>query len=58
MISQIIKKVQRGKDIESISDALEESVDDIRPIYDTVMSAPNLDANQIYDQLFATTSVQ
>ncbi len=58
LISQIVKKVQRGKDIESISDALEESVDDIRPIYDTVMSAPNLDANQIYDQLFATTSVQ
>ena len=58
LISQIVTKVQRGKDIESISDALEESVDDIRPIYDTVMSAPNLDANQIYDQLFATTSVQ
>lgn len=58
LISQIVKKVQRGKDIESIADALEESVDVICPIYEAVLSAPDLNVNQIYDKLFAITSAQ
>ena len=32
LISQIIKKIQRGKDIMSIADAVEENVEVIQPI--------------------------
>lgn len=53
LISQIGRKIQRGKDIAAISDALEESEDIIRPIYEAVLASPNLSAGQIYEQLFA-----
>lgn len=56
LISQICRKIQRGKDIASISDALEESEDVIRPIYDAVLASPNLSAGQIYEQIFAKQS--
>lgn len=51
LISIIIKKMQRGKDILSISDALEEPVEVIRPIYEAVLASPGLNAEQIYMQL-------
>ena len=51
LISIIIKKIQRGKDILSISDALEEPVEVIRPIYEAVLASPGLDAEQIYKKL-------
>ena len=51
--SLIIKKVQRGKDILSISDALEAPVDVIRPIYEAVLSMPGADAGQIYEKLYS-----
>ena len=51
LISIIIKKIQRGKDILSISDALEEPVEVIRPIYEAVLASPGLNAEQIYKQL-------
>ena len=52
LISIIIKKIQRGKDILSISDALEEPVEVIRPIYEAVLASPGLNAEQIYKQLY------
>ena len=51
LISIIIKKMQRGKDILSISDALEEPVEVIRPIYEAVLASPGLNAEQIYKQV-------
>ena len=55
LISIIIKKIQRGKDILSISDALEEPVEVIRPIYEAVLASTGLNAEQIYKQLYMRT---
>ena len=52
LISQIIKKIQRGKDILSIADAVEEPVEMIRPIYEAVMAAPDADVGQIYEKVY------
>ena len=52
LISQIIKKIQRGKDILSIADAVEEPVEVIQPIYEAVVAAPGADAEQIYDKVY------
>ena len=51
LISQIIKKIQRGKDILSIADAIEEPVEKIRPIYEAVLLAPDADVGQIYEKV-------
>ena len=52
LISQIIKKIQRGKDILSIADAVEEPVEMIRPIYEAVLAAPDADVGQIYEKVY------
>ena len=52
LISQIIKKIQKGKDILSIADAVEEPVEVIRPIYEAVLSAPEADVGQIYENVY------
>ena len=52
LISQIIKKIQRGKDILSIADAIEEPVERIRPIYEAVLAAPGADVGQIYEKVY------
>ena len=52
LISLIIKKVQRGKDLLFIADAVEEPVEVIQPIYEAVVSAPGADAEQIYEKLY------
>ena len=52
LISQIIKKIQRGKDILSIADAVEEPVEMIRPIYESVLAAPDADVGQIYEKVY------
>ena len=52
LISQIIKKIQKGKDILSIADAIEEPVERIRPIYEAVLAAPNADVGQIYEEVY------
>ena len=52
LISQIIKKIQRGKDILSIEDAIEEPVERIRPIYEAVLAAPGADVGQIYEKVY------
>ena len=52
LISQIIKKMQRGKDILSIADEVEESVEVIQPIYEAILAAPGADAEQIYETVY------
>ena len=52
LISQIIKKIQRGKDILSTADAIEEPVEKIRPIYEAVLLAPDADVGQIYEKVY------
>ena len=52
LISLIIKKIQRGKDILSIADAVEEPVEVIRPIYEAVLATPGADVEQIYDKVY------
>lgn len=52
LISLIIKKIQRGKNILSISDALEEPVDVIRPIYEAVLASAGADVGQIYEMAY------
>ena len=52
LISKIIKKIQRGKYILSIADAIEEPVERIRPIYEAVLAAPGADVGQIYEKVY------
>ena len=52
LISLIIKKVQRGKDLLAIADAVEEPVEVIQPIYEAVVAASGADAKQIYEKLY------
>ena len=53
LISLIIKKIQRGKDLLSIADEVEESVEVIQPIYDAVLEARGADAGQIYEKVYS-----
>ena len=52
LISLIIKKIQRGKDILTIADAIEEPVERIRPIYEAVLASPDADVGQIYEKVY------
>ena len=52
LISLVIKKIQRGKDILSIADAVEEPVEVIQPIYEAIVEAPGADAEQIYEKVY------
>ena len=52
LISLIIKKIQRGKDILSIADAVEEPVEMIRPIYEAVLAMPDADVGEIYEKVY------
>ena len=52
LISLIIKKIQRGKDILSIADAVEEPVEMIRPIYEAVLAMPGADVGEIYEKVY------
>ena len=52
LISLIIKKIQRGKDIISIADAVEEPVEMIRPIYEAVLAMPDADVGEIYEKVY------
>ena len=57
LISQVIKKVQKGKDVNSASSELEESPETIQPIYAAVLSMPDADANQLYDKLYGSEAI-
>lgn len=57
LISQVIKKVQRKKDLYTISDELEEGVEEIKPIYEAVLAAASeYDIDEIYDSLNTVTA--
>ena len=48
LVASVVKKVQKNKTLEQIADELEESVKDIRPIYDIVKKhAPEYDVDAI-----------
>lgn len=48
LITQIAKKVQKGKDIATIASELEEKVETVRPLYDAVVeAAPDYDMDEI-----------
>ncbi len=48
LISQIIPKVQKGKDINTIASEVEKDVDNIKPLYDAVIAAaPDYDMDKI-----------
>ena len=48
LVSSIIKKLQKNKSLEQIADELEESIEDIQPIYDIVKKhAPEYDVDAI-----------
>ena len=51
-ISQIIRKVQKGKSVEETAEELEEDVAVIAPIYEAVKeAAPEYDVEEIYRKL-------
>ena len=53
LISQIMKKVRRGKAPETIADELEESADTIRPIYEVVKQCTfDCTPEEIYKKLY------
>ena len=48
LVTSIIKKFQKNKSLEQIADELEESIEDIQPIYDIVKKhAPEYDVDAI-----------
>lgn len=48
LVASVVKKVQKNKSLEQIADELEESVEDIQPIYDIVKEhAPEYDVDAI-----------
>ncbi len=51
-IALIVKKVRRGKNLQTIADELEEPVDEVRKIYEAVMkAAPDYDMDTICKSL-------
>ena len=51
-IKLICKKIQKGRSLEEISDALEEEPKNIQPIYDIAKQcAPEYDCDRIYELL-------
>ena len=49
LISLIVKKVKKNKDIDTIASELEEETETIKPLYDAVVAAaPDYDMNKIF----------
>ena len=52
LISQIRKKIQKGKSLDTIADELESTVDEIRPVYEVVQKFPDdTDVEKICEEL-------
>lgn len=49
IIGQIIKKIDKNKDLDIIADEIEEDVEIIRPIYDAVIANPGKNSEEIFD---------
>ena len=56
LIKLIRKKVEAGKDIQTIAAEVEESVETVSPIYDIVREHPEYDVDSIYDELNSKNS--
>ena len=52
-LSQSFYHQMRGKDLLSIADEVEESVEVIQPIYEDILVAPSAGAEQIYDKVYS-----
>ena len=52
LIKLVIKKLEKNYSAEQIAEILEESLDTIQPIYDTVLrQAPDYDADKVFEEL-------
>ena len=51
LISQVMKKLSSGKDIERIAEETEESRDSLEPIIDVITSHPDYDLDEVFDCL-------
>ena len=52
LISKVVKKIKRGKNITEIADELEETVETITPVYEAALkAAPDYDEAAIYEAL-------
>ncbi len=52
LISQVYRKIMKGKALEEIAEDLEEEADKIKPIYDAVMKYfPDDDLDKIFEEL-------
>ena len=57
LIMQICKKIQKGRSIEQIADELEEDVETIQPLYDTILRyAPDYNLSNILNEIMTTKS--
>ena len=57
LIMQICKKIQKGRSIEQIADELEEDVETIQPLYDTILRyAPDYNISNILNEIMTTRS--
>ena len=52
LISKVVKKIKRGKNVAEIADELEETVETITPVYEAALkAAPDYDEAAIYETL-------
>ena len=52
LIKLVIKKLEKNYSAKQIAEILEESLDTIQPIYDTVLrQAPDYDADKVFEEL-------
>ena len=52
LISKVVKKIKRGKNIAEIADELEETVEAVTPVYEAaIKAAPDYDEAAIYETL-------
>ena len=52
LISQVCRKMSKGKSVEEIADDLDENIDSIRDIYNIALEfKPEYDTEKIYDKL-------
>ncbi len=55
LVTSVVKKVQKNKTLDQIADELEESVEDIQPLYDIVKKhAPEYDVDAITTEVLET----
>ena len=58
LVTAIIKKLQKNRSLEEIADELEESVEEIQPIYDIVKKhAPEYDVDAITTEILENEKV-